>query len=139
MNSEYVSVTAAIIEDNGRILIAKRPLHKAFPGKWEFPGGKVESSETPEKCLEREIKEEFGVDISIRKSFLVWDYEYDNGKRFRFHSFWCAIAGGEPILLAHDEMRWILPSQLLDQDLLEADIVLAKEIVVQENEKKATG
>ena len=56
-------VAAAIIEKNGRILIAQRKLGSSLGGRWEFPGGKLESEETPEQCLKRELKEELGIEI----------------------------------------------------------------------------
>ena len=53
-----INVTAAIIERNGKILIAKRSSNSSLPNKWEFPGGKIDEGETPEECLTRELKEE---------------------------------------------------------------------------------
>ena len=54
------TVTCAIIENNDKILIARRAKGQKLPGKWEFPGGKVEEGESPEECLKRELEEEFG-------------------------------------------------------------------------------
>ena len=59
-----IEVAAAIIVNGGKILIAQRAENQNLAGKWEFPGGKVESGETPEECLVREIKEETGLTIS---------------------------------------------------------------------------
>lgn len=58
-------VTAAVIEKDGRVLIAQRKTGDALAGKWEFPGGKLEPGETPEACLRRELREEFGVETEI--------------------------------------------------------------------------
>jgi len=61
-----VVVTAAIIEKNGKILIAQRKKGTQLEYKWELPGGKLENDETPEECLERELREEFGVETRAR-------------------------------------------------------------------------
>ena len=58
-------VTAAVIERNGKILIAKRKRSQKLGGKWEFPGGKLEPGETPEECLKRELLEELGIEAVI--------------------------------------------------------------------------
>ena len=60
-----IEVTAAILKNNGRLLIAQGKATGKLPNKWEFPGGKVESGETPEDCLKREIKEEFNIDVFV--------------------------------------------------------------------------
>ena len=122
---EAIPVTAAVIERDGKILIARRLPTKAFPGKWEFPGGKIEPNETPEMCLVREIREEFDVTPEIERKVLDWDFDYGNGKKFRFCSFRCSISG-EPKLLAHSAMAWVTPDELSNFDLLEADKILAE-------------
>lgn len=60
---DFVEVTVGIIERNGKILITQRPEGKAYAGKWEFPGEKLEKGETPELCMIREIKEELGITV----------------------------------------------------------------------------
>lgn len=126
--SDVLEVTAAVIEKDGKILIAKRPKHKAYPGKWEFPGGKVEAGETPENCLKREIKEELGTDSLIQRPFLTWDYQYPDGKKYRFHSFICQPLGDNLQMLVHEELAWVFPDDLKNFDLLDADKVLVEEI-----------
>ena len=58
-------VTCAIIEKDGKILIARRAEGQKLAGKWEFPGGKVEDGESPEECLKRELEEEFGIPTEV--------------------------------------------------------------------------
>lgn len=62
---KIIKVTAAILENDGRILIAQRKSSDHLSGKWEFPGGKIEHGETPEECLARELKEEFDIYVTI--------------------------------------------------------------------------
>lgn len=67
----YIEIGVAIIRRGNQFLVAKRPKGKAFKGRWEFPGGKVKSLEPPESCIVREIFEEFGMSIVVRKLFKV--------------------------------------------------------------------
>ncbi len=62
------TVTCAIIEREGKILIARRAADQKLAGKWEFPGGKVEAGESPEECLKRELEEEFGIQVEVGRS-----------------------------------------------------------------------
>ncbi len=59
------TVTCAIIEKEGKILLARRAVGQKLAGKWEFPGGKVEDGESPEECLKRELEEEFGIQVEV--------------------------------------------------------------------------
>ena len=63
----------ALVDADGRVLIAKRPEGKAMAGMWEFPGGKVEPGERPEPALIRELKEELGIDVTARRGQGLFD------------------------------------------------------------------
>lgn len=65
MNRNLTTVPCAIIEKDGKILIARRAADQKLAGKWEFPGGKVEEGESPEECLKRELEEEFGIQDEV--------------------------------------------------------------------------
>ena len=69
-------VAAAVIGRDGKILIARRKRSDTMGGYWEFPGGKVEPGETPEMCLKRELKEEFGIDAEIGPFFASSVFTY---------------------------------------------------------------
>ena len=118
---DYIEIGVAIIRKGNQFLVAKRPKGKAFESRWEFPGGKLEQSESVENCLIREIQEEFGMHITVREQFKVWDYEYPNGKKFKFHGYLCEIHEGEPQLLWHEDMIWVNAADFKTVDLLEAD------------------
>ena len=71
------TVTCAIIEKEGKILIARRAEDQKLAGKWEFPGGKVEDGESPEECLKRELEEEFGIQAEVGESITSKKHQYD--------------------------------------------------------------
>lgn len=124
----YVDVTCGVIRNSeGKILIARRGPHKAFPGKWEFPGGRVEPGETPEVCLTREILEELGMFIKVEKLVLNWEHDYGGpNRKFRFFAFHCQLLGGKYKLEDHDLLAWVKIEELANFDLLEADKKLAE-------------
>ena len=123
-----INVTAAIIKRNNRILIAKRSSTSSLPNKWEFPGGKIESGETPEECLQRELSEEFEIDVTIEDFFGESVYNYDHGS-IRLIAYRVYTEDDIIILNAHDDVRWVPADQLLEYDLAPADIPIAKEII----------
>lgn len=118
---EYIEIGMAIIREGNKFLVAKRPKGKLSAGKWEFPGGKIEFSESPEECIIREIEEEFGMSVAAGKLFKVWDYEYPEFGKFRFYSYLYDTRRGTPKLLWHEEMAWMDVASLKKIDLLEAD------------------
>ncbi len=107
----HFHVAAGLIRKDGRILIAKRPQGSHLEGYWEFPGGKQESEETLEKCLEREIREELGMHIRAGDLLFTTEYEYEN-KTISLHLFSCLHPQGNPRALEGQETRWVLPRDL---------------------------
>jgi 8-oxo-dGTP diphosphatase len=105
-----LKVTAAIIEKEGRILIARRKEADRFGGLWEFPGGKVESGETPEDCLRREIREEFGVETRVENFFLSNRY-ISASFSVEILAYWVTHVSGEFQARDHDEVRWVSPTE----------------------------
>ncbi len=105
-SENYINVTAAIIRRGKEVLITKRGQDQPYPGRWEFPGGKIEPGEKAEDCLVREILEELGVKIQVEESFFIYEHDYNrpDGKKHRFFSFWCKILEGEPSLRVHDDL-----------------------------------
>jgi mutator protein MutT len=72
-------VTAAIIQRNDFVLLARRSCGQKLAGFWEFPGGKVEVGETPESCLVRELDEELGIEVEVHRKFAESLHQYDHG------------------------------------------------------------
>lgn len=121
-----ITVVAALIKKEDKILIARRATGDSnVYGKWEFPGGKVEVGETEESAIEREIKEEFEMDIKAIKFITNNICEYPT-RTIDLRLYECEYLGGEFKLHDHLESAWININDLLKYDLAKADIPLAK-------------
>lgn len=126
-----IKVVACLIEKNNTVLIAKRSTGdpNVF-GKWEFPGGKVEPDEDERHAIEREIKEEFELEIKANKYITNNVCEYPT-KTVDLRLYSCEYISGEFHLHDHSEYAWVEKDKLLEYDLAPADIPLAK--YVKEN------
>ena len=121
-----ITVVAALIKKNNKVLIAKRSTgDNNVYGKWEFPGGKVEANETEESAIEREIKEEFEMDIKAKRFIINNICEYPN-KEVDLRLYECEYISGDFKLHDHSEYAWVEKERLLEYDLAKADIPLAK-------------
>lgn len=121
-----ILVVAALIKKNNNVLIARRSTgDENVLGKWEFPGGKVEPNETEEHAIEREIKEEFELDIKANKYITNNVCEYPT-KTVDLRLYECEYISGEFKLHDHSEYKWVNINELLNYDLAPADIPLAK-------------
>jgi len=115
-------VAAALIDADGRVLIAQRPKGKAMAGLWEFPGGKVNLGETPEAALIRELAEELGIDVTHRclapLSFASHGYE-------TFHLlmplYVCRVWHGAVASREGQALKWVWPVRLADYPMPPAD------------------
>ncbi len=114
-------VTAAVIEKDGKILIAQRKKGDVLAGKWEFPGGKIEPCETPEACLKRELMEEFGVDTRIGEFVCSSKFEYKH-LPIELLVYRAEHLSGEFKLNEHDRIEWVPPADLPKYDFSSADI-----------------
>jgi mutator protein MutT len=123
MSKPHFHVAAGLFWKDGKVLITKRPQGGHLAGFWEFPGGKQEPGESLEGCLEREIKEELGVDAKALRHLLQIDHEYEN-KSISLHLFHCSIVSGEPRPLGCDEMKWVDPKDIDRYKLPPPDIQL---------------
>ncbi len=118
-------VAAALVDDEGRVLIAQRPDGKSLAGMWEFPGGKVEPGETPEAALIRELEEELG--IVVKKAclapFVFASHTYED-----FHLLMPLYLirrwDGEPESKEHKALKWVRPVNMRDYPMPPADLPL---------------
>ncbi|MED4780953.1 NUDIX domain-containing protein [Brevibacillus choshinensis] len=122
------TVVAALLVEDGKILIAKRGRQGELSGKWEFAGGKMETGETPEQCLRREIKEELGVIIKVGRYFGESAYTYEDGI-IRLMVYKAKRIAGEIVPTEHKEIRWVTKEQLVDFDFLPADVPIVEMIM----------
>jgi 8-oxo-dGTP diphosphatase len=121
--SEGVIVVCALILRGEKVLIAQRPEGKHLAGKWEFPGGKVESGEEPTSALVREIREELGCDIEVLNPLPESLHAYDRGQ-IRLLPFVCVSAAHSPEPYPHEHaaIKWVSRSEIGDYDLAAADL-----------------
>lgn len=115
-----MKVVAAIIQKENKILATKRG-YGEFINMWEFPGGKIESGETKEQALVREIKEELNIEINVDKFAIDIEYQYPNFYLF-MSCFMCSIKEGSIELLEHNDGKWITKEELNTLNWLPADI-----------------
>ena len=130
-----IKVVAALIEKDGKYLIAKRATgDESVYGKWEFPGGKVEVNEDEFSAIEREIKEEFELDVKACEFLVNNVCKYPN-KVVDLRLYRCKYIGGNFKLHDHFDYVWTTKDEILDYDLALADISLAKFVVEQFSDK----
>ena len=108
---KQADVAIAIIHRFGHVLICQRRPGDEFADLWEFPGGKIETGETPEQCLAREIHEELGVSIQINSPFPMIRHAYPQLTVLLF-PFLCTIRSGEPLALASQKLEWVAAKNL---------------------------
>jgi A/G-specific adenine glycosylase len=116
----HLDVTAGIIRKGKRFLITLRPPKGLLGGLWEFPGGKLEPSETLEACLAREIREELGIEIDVLQPLVSVDHAYTHF-RITLHVFECRYRSGRIKLNGCDDYRWITEGELDDYAFPGAD------------------
>lgn len=123
---KVVKVAAAVIRNGDKIFATARG-YGEYKGQWEFPGGKIESHETPQQALIREIKEELDTDIEVGDLIRTIEYDYP-----AFHltmaCFWCKIIGGPPVLKEAQDARWLTKNMLYNIQWLPADLTIIEEI-----------
>ena len=130
-----IKVVAALIEKDGKYLIAKRATgDDSVYGKWEFPGGKVEVNEDEFNAIEREIKEEFELEVKACEFLVNNVCKYPN-KVVDLRLYRCKYIGGNFKLHDHSEYVWVLKDDILNYDLALADIPLAMFIIKQFSDK----
>ena len=124
----HVTVTAAIIKDKDKILIARRKEGKHLEFKWEFPGGKVDEDETEVETLTRELKEEFSIDTLVKNFVAESFYEYDHIS-INLRAYLTEIVAGEIQLTDHDKVEWVNLNELNSFDFAPADLPIVKSIL----------
>lgn len=121
------AVIRAVSKENKPIIFATQRGYGEFKGGWEFPGGKIESGETPQQALKREIMEELDTEIAVGELIDTIEYDYPN-----FHlsmdCFWCEVTHGELILKEAEDAKCLTKEHLADVEWLPADVTLIEKI-----------
>jgi 8-oxo-dGTP diphosphatase len=118
-------VAVALVDADGRVLLAQRPEGKGMAGLWEFPGGKIETGETPEQALIRELSEELG--IAVKEACLA-PFTFASHTYGAFHLlmplYVCRRWEGTPEARHHAALKWVRPKDMRDIPMPAADLPL---------------
>ena len=118
--SFWIPVVAGFLRKGDQILVGQRPENHSLAGLWEFPGGKIESNESPEQALIRELQEELGIEVEIGDLMMAASHSYgDVNILILFYEvlFW----KGEPKAKHHLKLEWITPRELFNRSIPEAN------------------
>ncbi len=122
-----IRVSAAIIQQNGKYLITRRHKHSHLGHLWEFPGGKLESGESPEDCIIRECREEIDLEIKPLRLFHEVKHSYSEVS-VHLHFFICEIISGTPKALDCAGIAWASAEELKNYEFPAADIKLIEKL-----------
>jgi 8-oxo-dGTP diphosphatase len=121
-------VVAALIVQDGKLLVCQRTRHQTMPLKWEFPGGKIEEGEQPRDALRRELDEELGIQATIGDELARIQHEYPNGGAVELRFYVVRQYQGKLENLIFKDIQWSEPKDLPKFDFLEADLTLVKDL-----------
>ena len=129
---KQITVSGAIIlrinpETNKKEIFVTPRCYGDYKDGWELPGGKLEPGETPQQCIEREIREELATEVKAEKVLGVVDYDYPNF-HLTMHCILCTIISGGLKLLEHEAARWLTKETLPSVDWLPADLLILDKI-----------
>jgi len=126
-STEILLVAAAVVVQDGRVLLARRNAGSHLAGFWEFPGGKLEPGEDPAGALRRELREELGVESSVGPPF-AFNYHDYGGQRVLLLTYQVTLQG-EPRALGCEELRWFTPDQIPSLATPEADVPIFERLL----------
>ena len=122
-----IYVVAAVIRDGDKIFATQRG-YGDYKDGWEFPGGKIEDGETPEKALVREIREELEAEITVGDHLVTVELDYPDF-HLSMQCFWAELKEGSHMkLLEHEAAKWLSPDELDSVDWLPADVMVVEAI-----------
>jgi 8-oxo-dGTP diphosphatase len=125
-----IVAACALVDADGRVLIARRPAHKDMAGLWEFPGGKVHAGERAESALIRELKEELGIDVTeaclAPLTFASHGYEAFD---LLMPLYVCRRWSGTAMPIEGQELKWVKPQRLRNYPMPAADVPLIPHLI----------
>jgi 8-oxo-dGTP diphosphatase len=123
-----IKVTAAVIEKDGKILIAKRKKGDHLEHKWEFPGGTMNPGESPEECLKRELLEELGIGTTVGDFICSSTFDYGHVS-IELLAYKVSHVSGNFQLHDHEEIEWVFPRDLIKYEFPEADAPIIARLI----------
>lgn len=121
-----VEVVAAIIQHEGEVFATQRG-YGEFKDGWEFPGGKMETGETPQQALKREIMEELDTEITVGELLTTVEYDYPKF-HLKMYCFLCTVASGKLTLKEHEAAKWLKKENIDSVDWLPADLIVVEKL-----------
>jgi 8-oxo-dGTP diphosphatase len=121
-------VSAAVIIDNGQVLLGQRRKGGRHSLKWEFPGGKVEVGESPRQALVRELREELQIEAKIGVELARYEHDYPSGSRVHLLFFVVKEFTGQPVGRVFEQISWVHLPALPEIDFLQGDIDFVKRL-----------
>lgn len=125
---QQIEVVGAVLVRDGRVLAAQRGPSMALGGLWEFPGGKVETGESPQQALVRELREELLCDVVAGEHVETTSHAYDFGIVI-LTTFFATLKFGEPVATEHSQLRWIPVDELRSVDWAPADVPAVEHVI----------
>ena len=129
--ANMTTVTAAVIEREDRILICRRRADQDHPGKWEFPGGKLEDGEQPAEALRRELREELSIEARVDSEIERYCYEYPGRKPIELIFFHVTEFDGTPEYDQFAEVNWAERPDLPTFDFLDGDVEFVRHLTAK--------
>ncbi|MFA5528713.1 MAG: (deoxy)nucleoside triphosphate pyrophosphohydrolase [Peptostreptococcales bacterium] len=123
-----IEVVAAVLRKEGKIFCAQRKDEGPLAKKWEFPGGKIETGETREEALVRELYEELNIQVQVGDFIMTIEHQYPTF-HITMHAYYCNMDNAILELSEHLDSKWLNPIQLGQLDWAEADIPIVKKVM----------
>ncbi|MGD8394608.1 MAG: (deoxy)nucleoside triphosphate pyrophosphohydrolase [Candidatus Eiseniibacteriota bacterium] len=127
MSKHAIEVASAIIQRDGKYLIAQRLAGSYLGPLWEFPGGKRESDESLEDCVAREVAEKLDIQVQVDKQWRTVELNYPE-RTVRLHFYLCSIESGKPRSIGCQHFRWITPLEFDNYEFPPADQDIVDEL-----------
>lgn len=127
MEKKQIEVVAAVFKKDNRYFCAQRKDKGELAKKWEFPGGKIESDETHQQALKREIYEELSADIIVQDYITTVVHEYQ-GFILTMHAYYCDIITGNLVISEHLDSKWLMVDEMGNYDFAAADLPIIEKL-----------